>query len=248
MNRQLPVFVISLVSSEKRRKSSTELLLSQGISFEFIDAIDGRKDRHPLLDRFRPDKFLVRHGRPSAPGEAGCYASHFLAWQKCVELNCPIIVFEDDFAVRDHIYDIFSFLPDLMSYYPFIRLEDNDPVLHKKIKQFGDYTLVRFLRIPQRATCYAISPFAAAAFIKASKEFVYPVDVFVRHQNIHKIPIYGLLPYPVYPADPSGNYSEIGNRHKDKGPLWCKLTRLFFKLKNITLNVITNIRHSLNGL
>jgi glycosyl transferase, family 25 len=32
----------------------------------------------------------------SAPGIMGCFYSHFRLWQKCVELNEPIMVFEDD--------------------------------------------------------------------------------------------------------------------------------------------------------
>ncbi|MDR9469016.1 glycosyltransferase family 25 protein [Marinospirillum sp.] len=247
MSQLLDTLVISLADSSARRARSSELLGEQGISFQFIDGVDGRKGEHPLLARFRADKFLVRHGRPSVPGEAGCYASHYLAWQKCVELNRPVVIFEDDFAVRDNIKEAFSLLPDLMKDYPFIRLEDNGPILHKKVKQLGRYTLSRFLKIPQRATCYAIAPSAAHAFIEASEEFVYPVDVFIRHQNLHQVPIYGLEPYPVRPADPKGDHSEIGNRHRDKGPFWCKLTKLVFKLRNAVLNILTNIRHSLKG-
>lgn len=247
MNQPLDVFVISLADSAARRARSSELLNDHGVAFEFIDGVDGRKGGHPLLDRFRADKFLVRHGRPSVPGEAGCYASHYLAWQKCVELNRPIVVFEDDFAVRDNINEAFSLLPELMNDYPFIRLEDNGPIMHKVVKKLGAYTLSRFLKIPQRATCYALSPSAAQAFIKASEEFIYPVDVFIRHQNLHQVPIYGLQPYPVRPADPAGDYSEIGNRHRNKGPFWCKLTKLVFKLRNAVMNILTNVRHSLKG-
>lgn len=32
----------------------------------------------------------------STPGIMGCFYSHFRLWQKCVELNEPIMVFEDD--------------------------------------------------------------------------------------------------------------------------------------------------------
>lgn len=32
-------------------------------------------------------------------GELGCYASHYLMWQKCVEINEPIIILEDDIKI-----------------------------------------------------------------------------------------------------------------------------------------------------
>jgi glycosyl transferase family 25 len=34
------------------------------------------------------------------PGVMGCFYSHYRLWQKCVELNEPICVFEDDVAIR----------------------------------------------------------------------------------------------------------------------------------------------------
>jgi GR25 family glycosyltransferase involved in LPS biosynthesis len=30
------------------------------------------------------------------PGEMGCFDSHYRLWEKCVELNEPIMIFEDD--------------------------------------------------------------------------------------------------------------------------------------------------------
>ena len=34
------------------------------------------------------------------PGVMGCFYSHYRLWQKCVELNEPICVFEDDVAIH----------------------------------------------------------------------------------------------------------------------------------------------------
>lgn len=35
-------------------------------------------------------------GKMSMPGVIGCFYSHYGLWQKCVELNEPIMIFEDD--------------------------------------------------------------------------------------------------------------------------------------------------------
>jgi GR25 family glycosyltransferase involved in LPS biosynthesis len=35
-------------------------------------------------------------GKLSRPGVVGCFYSHYSLWQKCVELNEPIMIFEDD--------------------------------------------------------------------------------------------------------------------------------------------------------
>lgn len=237
----LDIYVISLLRSEKRRKNVLKAFSDNNLSFSFIDAVDGREGKDPLLNRFKPKKFLSRHGRPHMPGEAGCYASHFLAWKKCVEINKPIIIFEDDFIFNEKAAEIISILSSLIGKYGFIRLEDDKLDFEKKIYEKDGITLVRHLRIPQRMTCYAVSPEAAERLIAASAEFVYPVDVFVRHQNIHKVPIYGIRPWLARPEDAFSEDSEIGDRHKDKGPIWCKITKLIFKIKNTVLNMIRNI-------
>ena len=36
----------------------------------------------------------------SVPGVKGCFYSHYRLWQKCVELNEPIIIFEDDIVIE----------------------------------------------------------------------------------------------------------------------------------------------------
>jgi len=43
---------------------------------------------NPLPDEFRDSQ--------QGAGEMGCFDSHYRLWQKCVELNEPIMVFEDD--------------------------------------------------------------------------------------------------------------------------------------------------------
>lgn len=38
--------------------------------------------------------------KASTPGVKGCFYSHYKLWQKCVELNQPIIIWEDDIVLR----------------------------------------------------------------------------------------------------------------------------------------------------
>ncbi|OOV85900.1 glycosyltransferase family 25 protein [Oceanospirillum linum] len=243
----MKIFVLSMLRSTDRRDAVRKLMAEHDLAFEFIDGVDGKEGSHPLLKKFKPSKFLIRHGRPSKPGEGGCYASHYLAWEKCVELDEPIVVLEDDFILRDCIHDVLAQVESLMPRYPFIRLEDNGPRLQKTVFERDGFELVKFLKIPQRTTCYAVSPRAAKAFLKSSDEFVYPVDVFLRHQNLHRVPLFGLSPRPVAPVDPTDENSEIGNRHAGKAPAWSKLTKLLFKVKNLFLNILTNIYHEIRG-
>lgn len=41
-----------------------------------------------------------------SPGVKGCFYSHYLLWRKCVELNEPILIFEDDIVVSRPFVDV----------------------------------------------------------------------------------------------------------------------------------------------
>lgn len=58
----------------------------------------GNRRYHPWNFKGGPnhifdDKFRDSH---NSPGEMGCFDSHYRLWEKCVELNEPILIFEDD--------------------------------------------------------------------------------------------------------------------------------------------------------
>lgn len=235
-------FVLSLKSSTDRRERTYRTLTEAGISFEFIDGVDGRAGEHPLLKRFCYSRFLRWHGRPALPGEAGCYASHFLAWQTCVELGHPIVVFEDDFLLSEQAQQAFETAFSLADRYDFIRLEPTTPKPGVMLWQSGPFRLRRFLKVPQCATCYLITPKAAKRLIDASEVFFLPVDVFIRHTHLHGVAIHELTPPAVRRVEASAAASVIGDRHKQKAPWWSKLTRQYFRISSALRNGWMNLR------
>ncbi|MEZ9323151.1 glycosyltransferase family 25 protein [Vibrio sp. 10N.286.51.E5] len=90
------IFVISLDDALERRVSIEQQFANIGQDFKFFDAVDGRKDVHPLFSYYNSKKRMRCKGYEMTPGELGCFASHYLLWEKCVELNEPIVVIEDD--------------------------------------------------------------------------------------------------------------------------------------------------------
>ena len=238
----LPMFVISLRGSADRRRRVTDQMEAAGLPFSFLDAVDGRKGDHPLLSRFDSRAFMIRHGRPSVPGEAGCYASHYLAWQHCIELDRPVVILEDDFLLEPDAAERFAFAARLAGDFDFLRLEPFTAKWMRTLRTDAVDQVVRFLRIPQCATCYQVTPAAARALVAASARFVYPVDVFIRNQFLHGVPVHGLVSPPVRRAPDSGAISIIGNRHVDKGPLWCKFSRAAVRSANALRNGLTNLR------
>ncbi len=185
---------ITLKDCEERQSTTKNVLAKASLKVDFFIGVDARVDTHPLLDRSREKKFLYNMGRPAAIGEFGCYASHYLMWQKCVDLNEPIIIFEDDFDIDEKMFsETLSIAEKHIDDCGYIRIEnaDNHDMFYQ-VRSFDEQRLVKYLKIPQCMTGYAISPKCAKEFIKHSQTFDYPVDVFLRNAWIHKQPIFGV--------------------------------------------------------
>lgn len=231
----MKVVVISLKKSTERRKNSQQILNQHNINFEFLDAIDGRVDKHPLLERYNERNFLLNYGRKGVPGEIGCYASHYLAWQRCVDSGEDLLVLEDDFTFFPDFPEALNSSKDLINDYGFIRLETTRKKPQVEIKKQGAFTLFKFLKVPQCLTCYAISPRTAAKLIQASQSFDCPVDVFIRNVAMHKQAIFGLEPYA---CKPGGLFtSEIGKRTRSESKAFTDRVAIFLrKISNMTSN------------
>ena len=93
----LKKFVINLERREDRRDHFIE---NNNLSVEFITAVDGELEdlsMYPTREGW-VDPFL---NRPILPTEVACFLSHRKAWEKCVELDEPIIVLEDDAIINE---------------------------------------------------------------------------------------------------------------------------------------------------
>ncbi|WP_087023399.1 glycosyltransferase family 25 protein [Thaumasiovibrio subtropicus] len=236
-------FVISLKDSQERQALIEERLACLPDGFEFLFGVDARKDQHPLLERIREKSFEYKMGRPVAIGEVGCYASHYLAWEKCVELDEPILIFEDDLNVDEPVFhNSLAIIKEHIDKCGYIRLEnaDNHDMFYQ-VRTYDDQRLVKYLKVPQCMTGYAISPACAKAFIKHSQHFDYPVDVFLRNTWIHKQPIFGICQAGLW----GGNLpSIIGNRkRKGRKNYGVATMKIVNKVKNMTLNLATNFYH-----
>lgn len=114
-------------------------------------------------------------GKMSMPGVIGCFYSHYGLWQKCVELNEPIMIFEDDVKFYRNWQPVdwegvlilslgkSSFLNEPYKTY----LEDpRGPVQPMTWRQFS---------MPG-ASGYAIKPDAAMGLCKTYRNYFYPAD------------------------------------------------------------------------
>lgn len=238
----MKAYCITLKGNDNRQISTADALKSVQVDFEFFIGVDARVDEHPLLSRIHDKKFLYNMGRTHAIGEVGCYASHYLIWQKCVELNEPILVFEDHASIDANIFrNTLAIAEQHIEQCGFIRLQDSKNKLHYSVSTYDVQHLVKYLKVPQGTACYAISPKAAHAFIEQSSTFNYPVDVFLRNTWVHKHPMFGVLPSGL---QRSKQPSIIGKRkHRGQKNYLVKVMKASNKIKSMTLNLATNAYH-----
>ena len=114
------------------------------------------------------------------PGVVGCFYSHYALWQKCVDLNEPIMIFEDDVKFYRNYQPVefegvlilslgkTSFLKEPWKTY----LEN--PSGNPYAAKWTNFSL-------PGASGYAIKPDAAKGLIKFYKPYWYPADNAVNH-------------------------------------------------------------------
>jgi GR25 family glycosyltransferase involved in LPS biosynthesis len=108
------------------------------------------------------------------PGLIGCFDSHYRLWQKCVELNEPIIIFEDDIIIqrefipvdwKDVLSVAFSHSKKYLLYKDYLDSPSGDPFAapYKQSTMPGNGG-------------YAIKPHAAKVLVDAYKNSFLPAD------------------------------------------------------------------------
>jgi GR25 family glycosyltransferase involved in LPS biosynthesis len=99
-------FVINLKRQPEKFDNFLKLNAGAGIAFERYEACDGAA----LAEQDAIDMKIVVPGTKFSKGSIGCAVSHYRLWQQAVEINEPILVFEDDAAVRDDFNGIYPAL------------------------------------------------------------------------------------------------------------------------------------------
>ncbi|HHQ4925986.1 glycosyltransferase family 25 protein [Aeromonas veronii] len=224
----MKIFIVSLKNAESRRERVKRVLAELDVEFEFFDAINGFAGLPERLQGCPDDmhRKLLR-SRPLTPGEKGCYASHYLLWEKCIELNEPIIVLEDDFLPTRYFCDIFEALPKLHEKYEYLKLEP----------QIGDATALEYEHGIQTmlwhnnvrwTTGYSINPNGARKLVGCSSRWLCSVDNFIGESYRHKVQSVGVLPYAIY--SPGDMESGIQNKVAlAKVPLLFKASREIYR-------------------
>lgn len=162
-------------------------------------------DKEELRAYIKPDlydEFINRHfftvterqkigkehtGKLSSPGVIGCFLSHYSLWRRCIELEEPIMIFEDD----------------VKFYRPYETVDFEDVLILSLGKSsFMEEPYKTYLENPQGpaatkrwrnysmpgASGYALTPKAAKRLVKFYRNYFYPADNAI-NQSIVEIEI-----------------------------------------------------------
>ena len=224
----LKIFIINLASSTTRREAIVSRMNVLGCNFEIFKAVDGRSNSHPLFQRYDDRRRLKARRRALSGGELGCWASHFLLWQRCVDIDRPIVVMEDDVSIDDNFIEALSIASEQLGHLKYLRLAGTS--LHRRsyqlVDQIGSFSLADHVRGPSGTLCYVIHPEAAQALIKHSSSWFLAVDDYIDRYWIHGVDCYSLMPFPVTIPCLQGDIERL---EKKKINLYWKLRQEIFR-------------------
>lgn len=123
--------------------------------FEYLQAVDGEQEvfRHVKAQCNWVDPF---RNRVLQQNEVACHLSHRKAWERCIELNKPIIVMEDDAVINEHWNE--DKFAELIDKHEFVYLQrnENEP---DKVQYIDEY--IERPCYPYNMTAYCIKPSTA---------------------------------------------------------------------------------------
>ncbi len=239
------IFIINLASSIERRDHISQQLNALSLPFEVFSAVDGRvSPPHPLLRHYNDELSQTYRAKTLTAGQLGCYASHFLLWEKCVELNQPIIIIEDDALLfKEPILNFMQAISELPKDIECVRLFKN------KRRKFSSYTVLecpstsiqKFTKGHMSTTGYFLTPSGAKKLLQHSKEWYMAVDIFMDRFWVNGVECYGTKE-PCLTNDPKFD-SEIGYAKKTSSrSLIRKCKREWFNLNETIQRHLHNIK------
>lgn len=176
----IPVFVVSLPDCTERREAISQALWNLGLTFEFVDAVDGRHGLDPQyesqIDRVGTQR---RIGYALTDAEFACALSHVNVYRRMVSENLAYaVVLEDDAIPFPNLVPFLTHhdyrdadLTQLHCSRPYVRRHGAKRVL-------GAYT--SYLRLPRLnilyAVAYTVSYRAALHFVRYAVPVTRPAD------------------------------------------------------------------------
>ena len=167
-----------------------------------FEALDFFKSHQ--LTWFHTDYNLERKKDPLP--EMGCFASHYMLWKHCIELNQAIIILEHDAIIRSPIPPLKFKHIIMLSRFAFGQKKYRIGKITMPSPREIFYPLDRLAA----AHCYAITPKGAQILTKvAQHNIIVPADAFINKDKVN------ILYYHPYLVDFDYKFSTIDSRQKN---------------------------------
>lgn len=238
------IFIINLEKSEYRREfisQQFEKLNSQNtekIEYQIFKAINGKENPgFYLFKKYNDRKRFHRKGNLMNLSQLGCFASHYLLWEKCIELNQGIIVLEDDAIIHNNFYEAYNFTYSLENSFEFFWLSPPAPARRsQKGKEIYNIPntknrIVRYFKGWGNTTGYFITPKAARKLLAYCQEWIYEVDISMERYWENKIDYVAFTPFCVEPDLEMESNIPVNKGAKNR-TLLIRIKREFYKVKD----------------
>ena len=236
----MKIIIINMASAVERRQHLEEKLSALGANFEFFPAVTPADEPEKLFRGTSRWICRLETGRPVLePRELACYASHLGVWNRCIELNEPVILLEDDVQPAACFAQHIPAIDNVIDKYGFIRLEAREDIwnYYRNREQqkpapvdaetIDGLTIEHPTFMHLRTSAYALTPAAASRLVYHSRTAKCPVDNFVRRTWTHRQPMFMTNP-PLFELTEQAEDSQIGGREIERKKGFF-LTRQFYR-------------------
>jgi glycosyl transferase, family 25 len=239
------IYIINLNSSKERRINILHQINSMGLEAGIFGAVDGRKHDHELFSKYDPKLRWRKKSKSLTRGQLGCFVSHYLLWEKCVEMAEPIIILEDDAILLKENFKIFYDSLSLLSPdYECIRLTRNFAKHHKSIfiENLNNLRIVKYTKGPMMSVGYYLTPTAAQKFLMHAKRWFLPVDIYMDRFWVNGVECYGVMPECVTYDSQAESTIDYSNMVGKKRTFWVKCQREFFSFTEMVRRRMHNLK------
>lgn len=214
----LATLVLSLPSDEARRRQSGEILDRYGLEFAFFDAVDGARLSDDVRELHYDAAMNARSfKRPLSSGEIACYLGHLQMWRHAARCGAnAVLILEDDFCFVREPGEFLQALAGFDLSDVIVKLDANAPAGACRSQKIKENWLVQGKPLPPRTTGYVIGARAAAKMLDLRSRFFRPVDIDLKHQWEHGVPI--LMPETALICERDASASRLAEGRKDAKP------------------------------
>jgi glycosyl transferase family 25 len=198
---QTPPFltlVINLDRAHDRMMRLAQRLLTLGVSWERVPAVDGQAIDWRNPSHLDLDEFHRRHGKSPLAGEVGCYLSHVKAIETFLASGAQYaLILEDDIQLNDDLPSVLRSLQDCPQTWDLVKLSGVHRGTPIKLYSLDDgHDLVVLLTKCTGASAYVLNRRAAETFLPALLPMRIPFDHEFDRAWHWRIKTRAVLPYP----------------------------------------------------